>query len=1099
MTATPYEEPQPFIRSIFGFLHLHNHHRHTDIGDGNGYRITHFEYTGAFVQNNGMPSPTYQLSFTALLYLSYKSTDSQVADLSLSLVSTLATSCPKLQTFYSHNDPTFKSFPNNIETMTDLFTLKLTVPFINGPLVFPSHPKLNDIDFFAPNLDTLIIDDTIRLPNLGSFSFQFNPQSNKTLDFQPVSFPKLTNLYIGASQNIPVPNPLTNLKGDNTFSPSLDTFPVIDLLYIQDSTAFPFTTYPPSLTKMSGNLGTLTNIPNIPVTPNLQLLSFNAVPQLAIPNTNFTNILGNANGTLDLTIMSSPNFAGPLVQETSLCSLGKLTLPPPSGVTSIPDCFWCYDSPARYSGPLTKPVGFTCTYTVDSPLVLLFGKGVLTGKNLGWTLPANLNNTMISVLTPNSKIEVTYSTPITGPPQPFAITLNQANNYILDTTIMEAGFIVSTFTVRQYPGRLAQVEVLFATVNWYIFPNITLDSYIPVAGPILNTQTNTILYYVAAPPNQPYTLTISNTYIQVQKPVTFNQVYPTVNDVYSTDTYWAIGSIIQFTGDFGTSNETSSVEFNNPDESKSICTVLVWTPQTLHCKLEQIPITQSRMATVNITINGFWLVSQVEVVTVKDECNQLTNYCNGKGVCNDQGHCDCYINQGSYYNNCSKPYPFINSGIVNDQNTTQRSISLFGDFGPYAMTNVTIKINHTMNCNFNQTGSTQFQMNCLLDASPTTYGPASVQLDLNSLTFDSKTYVIKFNNPSPSTGTTTTTTTAGTSTTGPGTKTPQEICDETTQYCYGHGTCDVNGVCQCENQYNPIDNCLTKFADNTTFNPNTTSPTTKIEVDGVEFGFEIVAIQEIGLDNEILKELLTDSWKSNITTNNSLINAVYDLVIANSSLLNTTSVTVNISFSQLPRTVIFGDQQLSIGPNSIKLAVSISGWTYYSNFATLRLVLKTTVYNDQSIEYDCQETRIDPFSYDNYGTLQYLRVLKDNVQFNGRFLDFALADGRTTYSQTLLINQTTISSDQQSSSAMIGITLPQCQQCILDPDFTPLLVVNDKTGNCSDDKKWKIIVGCVVGGLGLVAITVGAVMYRQKLMKTRMYNKKMANKLNQLN
>ncbi|EGG24918.1 hypothetical protein DFA_03163 [Cavenderia fasciculata] len=602
-----------------------------------------------------------------------------------------------------------------------------------------------------------------------------------------------------------------------------------------------------------------------------------------------------------------------------------------------------------------------------------------------------------------------------------------------------------------------------------------MDSYQSVSS-IIDTQSMTISYYIPAPPNQNYTLTIGNTYLQIQNPITFNQgshykqssIYPSLNYVYSGGSYWAPGSIIQFSGDFGPNNVTSSVEFNNPDGSKSICTVVSWLTQVLTCKLEQTPITENRIATANITINGFWVVSKFVIVTVLDECNQITNHCSGNGVCNNQGICDCYINQRSYYNNCTKPYPFINSGIVNDQNTTQRSISLFGDFGPFTLANVTIKINHTMNCIFNQSESTQFQMNCQLVSSPTTFGPASAQLDLNGLTFDSTTYIIKFIDNSPPTGTTST----STSTSG-GTKTPKEICEETTQNCYGHGTCNVNGVCQCEDKYNPVDNCLTKFADNTTFNPNTTSPTTKIEVDGVEFGFEIVAIQEIGLDNEILKELLTDSWITNITTTNSVINAVYDLVIANTSLLNTTSVTVNISFSQQPRTVTFGNQQLSIGPNSIKLAVSINGWHYYSNFATLRLVMKTTVNNDQSIEYDCQETKIDPFSYDNYGTLQYLRVLKDNIQFNGRFLDFALADGRTTYSQTLLINQTTIDSDQ--SSAMIGITLPQCQQCILDPDFTPLLVVNDKSGSCSDDNKWKIIVGCVVGGLGLVAIAVGAV------------------------
>ncbi|EGG24919.1 hypothetical protein DFA_03164 [Cavenderia fasciculata] len=226
-----------------------------------------------------------------------------------------------------------------------------------------------------------------------------------------------------------------NVRGsDNTFSPSLDTFPNIDLIDSQVATSYPFTTFPTSLTSMRSYNSTFPNIPNIPITPNLKSLTFNAVTTLSAI-TNYTNILKNSNGTLDLSVLFSSSFVGPLIDETSLCSLGKLTLQTQNGITSIPDCFWCYDSPARYSGPLTKPVGFVCNYTVDSPLVLLFGKGILTGKNLGWTF-ANVNNTNIKVLTPNSKIEVTYGSPITGPPQPFAISLNQTYNYILDTTIM---------------------------------------------------------------------------------------------------------------------------------------------------------------------------------------------------------------------------------------------------------------------------------------------------------------------------------------------------------------------------------------------------------------------------------------------------------------------------------------------------------------------------------------------------------------------------------------------------------------------------------------------------------------------------------------
>ncbi|EGG13998.1 hypothetical protein DFA_11759 [Cavenderia fasciculata] len=254
------------------------------------------------------------------------------------------------------------------------------------------------------------------------------------------------------------------------------------------------------------------------------------------------------------------------------------------------------------------------------------------------------------------------------------------------------------------------------------------------------------------------------------------------------------------------------------------------------------------------------------------------------------------------------------------------------------------------------------------------------------------------------------------------------------------------------------------FTDNTTFTPNNTSPSSTIKVDGMEFGFQIIAIQEIGLNDEVVKELLTNSWSSNVSTVNSLTNAIYQLKIDNSSVLASTTVTAYISFSTLARTVLFGNQELIVNPNSIKLSVSISNWQYSSNIGTIRLLLKTDINNQQLVQQDCKQTEIESFSFDDLGDIQYLRVIKDNIQFNGRFLDFAIADGRSTYSQTLLINQTKLDSDL--STVIIGITLPQCQACEIDPDFTPLLVGDSVGCDSQTPIKWKMIVGIVVGVVG---------------------------------
>ncbi|EGG13904.1 hypothetical protein DFA_11665 [Cavenderia fasciculata] len=853
------------------------------------------------------------------------------------------------------------------------------------------------------------------------------------------------------------------------------------------------------------------DIPDTVLLPNLTALT------LDIPNQNNLRSMGNLTAksfpVIDQvyyfgTVTFDPSFekltnlksmtgnvgiVGPLNQETALCKLGGVVLTD-TGVTSVPDCFWCYinEPYGRFvvGSNVKIPVGFKCTITFDSTnIITVFKRGVIKGKNIGWGVTIGSN--LLVPIVPNEQLEVTVSgVAATGPPQLFNIQFGENYpQYTFPFNVTEAGFNVSTPTTNQQPNFKTTVAVTFSTMNTYFNHSASINGVVPTTSSNVANTYQFIFFGLAFGTNN---VKIANDYYSIIVPVQYAQSYPIVNNFVS-DPIIVSGSTIQLEGNFGTFLVSSSatIQNSNSQYNYSVCLITEFTTTRISCRVVS-PIS-SGLATFNITVDGYSILNQYSIQSAQQQCESITNHCAGNGVCTPDGNCICNINQGAYYNNCSKPYPFATSGQVNDQNTTQRSISLFGDFGPNPLTNSSVRINNTMNCIIDQAQSSQSTIHCQLESSPTTYGPASVQLNVDGLLFDSKTYLIKFIKPSSPGGSTTTTSTTTTATTTGGNtpKTPQEICQETTQYCFGHGTCDDNGICQCQNGFNPVDNCMTKYADNTTYIPDPESPSTTITVDGVEFGFDIVAIQEIGLDNEIVKELLTNSWLSNITNSSSLTNAVYQLVISNTSILADTQVTVNISFSSQSRTVTFGNQQLLINPNSIKLAVSIVDWEYSSNVATLRVVLKTTTNNQQSIEYNCQETDIPSFSYDDYGTLQYFRVLKDNVQFNGRFIDFAVADGRPTYSQTLLINQTSISSNQ--TSAMIGITLPQCQSCVLDPDFTPLLVVNDKDGSCSskdDDKKWKVIVGCVVGGIGFLAIAIATTIYIKKTLTTKKYNKK---------
>ncbi|EGG20828.1 hypothetical protein DFA_00693 [Cavenderia fasciculata] len=447
------------------------------------------------------------------------------------------------------------------------------------------------------------------------------------------------------------------------------------------------------------------------------------------------------------------------------------------------------------------------------------------------------------------------------------------------------------------------------------------------------------------------------------------------------------------------------------------------------------------------------------------------------------------------YNQQTYNVPFKLSGQVDS--TNQSLVYLFGDFRQnHSLANITI--NDKIACSV--VSSTPDSINCTLSESAS-YGPASVYIVVDGYSFISKDFLY-FTAPPNNNGSTTTTggstTTTTSSTTGGGT-TPQTQCQESTSNCFGHGSCDVNGRCQCDNGYNPLDNCLTKFTNSTPIT-NTTAPTSSFEIDGTKFDFELVAIQELDNEGIVIAELLTNSWNATITNSDGLTLVDYQLVNISNALYIDTIVQAMISFSTQPRDIQFGDQLLHINPNSIKLALNITNWQYNNLISTLRVVFRTDVNMNQTIEYDCKQQSISTFSYDQLSsTIQYLRVIKDNIQYNGRFIDYVLSDGRPTFSKTTLINQTTSqsSSTPTTMSTLIGVSLPQCQSCLLDPDFTPLLIDNTVSdcGDSANSKTWKIIVGVVVGGFAAIAITVGAVMLLKKNVTVNKQKKAMQQKL----
>ncbi|EGG15912.1 hypothetical protein DFA_09583 [Cavenderia fasciculata] len=435
-------------------------------------------------------------------------------------------------------------------------------------------------------------------------------------------------------------------------------------------------------------------------------------------------------------------------------------------------------------------------------------------------------------------------------------------------------------------------------------------------------------------------------------------------------------------------------------------------------------------------------------------------------------------------------YPLVNS--FHYDRSDYRNVSLYGFFGA-TLGQPLVYLNETTSIGCTVKVITKNFINCYLDAMPPG-GMVSVSVNVDIYSFTRHNAMsFTYSNQGSS------------SDSGSGSDdsklSPKDKCMQDTHNCYGHGQCDENGQCQCEPDYLQIDDYT-----NTTPIVDPTKPTTSFDIDGIDFEFEIVSIQELDVDDTIVKELPTDLWQSVINETATLTTANYLLNITNSTdreMNQNLEVRATISFSSQARTVAFGPQQLDINPNAIKVAVNISNWDFYSVLTYLRVVFKTNILTNQTYTFDCQQYQVEPLSFDKFGsTLQYLSVVRDNVEFRGRFIDYSLADGRPTYSKTQLLSLTkNTDSNSTTSTAMIGLLLSQCKECILDPDFTPLLIDKgqDECGNSISDSHWRIIVGCVIGGIAAVGITTGSVMLIKKNRKSQMYENKMRQKLDSVN
>ncbi|GAM24562.1 hypothetical protein SAMD00019534_077370 [Acytostelium subglobosum LB1] len=303
--------------------------------------------------------------------------------------------------------------------------------------------------------------------------------------------------------------------------------------------------------------------------------------------------------------------------------------------------------------------------------------------------------------------------------------------------------------------------------------------------------------------------------------------------------------------------------------------------------------------------------------------------------------------------------------------------------------------------------------------------------------------------------------------------------------CNGNGKCliDTTKICSCNEGFSGY-YCESKVLNTTSFNvhQNLTIPSAVLSSNDAEFDFNIYAVQELDALGNVVFSLPTTNWTSNTTTNGNIVTKFYTL---DSGADNSSSLVINVQLdiSNETRTILFAGQYNTYPANTLKMTVMINDWDYESNLNTIRVLFNSPFQNLTG----CERTSDSGVGVDQYyQSLQYLKIKKGDIAFYGRFLDIALSDGRPTKAINQIINST-------SDSMIVGINLPQCSQCVIDPDFSVLVAVsNPNNGDgCAEGSSsqspgglrvkgqpnWLVPVVVVVSVVGALIIGVGMFLF----------------------
>ncbi|EFA81355.1 hypothetical protein PPL_05338 [Heterostelium album PN500] len=277
--------------------------------------------------------------------------------------------------------------------------------------------------------------------------------------------------------------------------------------------------------------------------------------------------------------------------------------------------------------------------------------------------------------------------------------------------------------------------------------------------------------------------------------------------------------------------------------------------------------------------------------------------------------------------------------------------------------------------------------------------------------------------------------------------------------CNDHGSC-VEGVCQCSSGYSGY-YCESQLSPGVVILPNNTIPSPTIIVkDGMNFTFNIIAIQEIDELSSVVRELKTDKWSYSTTGNETFSITTYSL--QSTSKQEVDQINATIEYSKNSRLIEFAGQSTLYPENSLKLMITINNWSFKDKLNRLRVLMESS--SSIITEDECSPD-LD-ITVNNGSDVNYLRMTINDVSFYGRFLPFALADNKPIFIQNQVVNQT---KDNPDFSVLINTEASSASTC----------------GSHHKFETWKIITIVVVCSVVILAATIATVITIKKKVMIR--------------